>query len=117
MPTATTAPVSPLVRLRGKLQSLPPPTASDRARWERASRRRPQVTDDSPDLGHEVAGMIRCAESDSFTIPVRTAQWFRAHGGTRALMRALRSYMRDHSGDQARRRLRPSTRTTQRNRF
>jgi hypothetical protein len=99
MPTATTAPVSPLARLRGKLSPLPPPTAIDRARWARAARRRPVVTDDAPDLGHDVPGMVRCADHDSFPIPERTARWFREHGGTPALLRALRSYMRTHAGN------------------
>ena len=99
MPTATTASVSPLARLRGKLSPLPPPTAIDRARWARAARRRPVVTDDAPDLGHDVPGMVRCADHDSFPIPERTARWFREHGGTPALLRALRSYMRTHAGN------------------
>ena len=100
MPTATTAPVSPLARLRAKLPPPPPPTAADRARWARASRRRPVSTDDAPDLGFDVPGMIPCAEPDAFPIPKRTAQWFRAHGGTRTLVRALRQYMRTHAGSQ-----------------
>ena len=97
MSTATTAPVSPLARLRAKLPPLPPPTAADRARWARASRRRPVVTDEAPDLGRDIPGIIRCADPDSFPIPERTAQWFRTHGGTRALLRALRLYMREHA--------------------
>jgi hypothetical protein len=101
MPTATTAPVSPLARLRGLLPPLPPPTATDRARWARAAKRRPVITEDAPDLGEDVPGMIRCADPDSFPIPERTAQWFREHGGTRTLVRALRQYMREHAGDAA----------------
>ena len=104
MPTATTAPVSPLARLRGLLPPLPPPTAAERARWARASKRRPVITEDAPDLGEDVPGMIRCADPDSFPIPERTAQWFREHGGTRTLVRALRQYMREHAGDAAVRR-------------
>jgi len=80
---------------------LPAPTAADRARWARAARRRAVVTDESPDLGQDVPGLIRCADPDSFPIPERTAQWFRAHGGTRTLLRALRQYMREHGGGDA----------------
>ena len=110
MSTATTAPVSPLARLRGLLPPLPPPTAADRARWARAAKRLPVITDDAPDLGVDVPGMIRCADPDSFPIPEPTAQWFREHGGTRTLVRALHQYMREHAGDTAvRKRSAPAT--------
>jgi hypothetical protein len=96
MPTATTAPVSPLARLRAMLPAPPPPTAADRARWARAARRRPVITDDAPDVGQDVPGLVLCARPDAFPIPEQTAQWFRDHGGTPTLVRALRQYMRAH---------------------
>jgi hypothetical protein len=112
MPTATTAPVSPLARLKaaGKLAPLPEPSASDLARWARSSSRRALVTDDAPDLGDDVPGMIACVDVDSFPIPKKTAAWFRAHGGTRTLIRALRQYMTEHAHDttSARRRASPA---------
>jgi len=116
MPTATTAPISPLARLRAKMLPLPEPTAADRARWARAARRRPMITDDAPDLGFDVPGIIPCADPDSFPIPERTAQWFREHGGTRALVRALRQYMRAHASDDAPPRPAPSRRVGSRGR-
>lgn len=101
MPTATTAPVSPLARLKaaGKLAPLPEPSSTDLARWARSSRRRAVITDDAPDLGDDVPGMIACDDVDSFPIPKKTAAWFRAHGGTRTLIRALRQYMTEHAHD------------------
>jgi hypothetical protein len=56
-----------------------------------------RVTDDAPDLGVDVPGMVHCADVASFPIPERTAAWFRSHGGARAVRRALQEYMRTHA--------------------
>ena len=98
MNTVTAAPVSPLARLRAKLSPLPAPTARDRARWKRLAEDRSPVivTEDAPEVGPGIPGMVECAPPASFAIDDRTASWFEAHGGTRAVLRALRSYMRTH---------------------
>jgi len=99
MPTVTAAPVSPLARLRAKLPPLPPPTAKDRARWRKiAADRSPViVTDDAPDVSRPTPGLIECAPPVSFPIDDGTAAWFDAHGGAKAVLRALRIYMREHA--------------------
>jgi hypothetical protein len=101
MPTVTTAPVSPLARLRGKVPPLPPPTAAERARWRKiaADRSPVVVTDDAPDVSIPTPGLIECAAPVSFPIDDRLAAWFDAHGGARAVLKALRSYMREHARD------------------
>ena len=113
MPTVTTAPVSPLARLRGKVPPLPPPTAAERARWRKiAADRSPViVTDDAPDVSIPTPGLIECAPPVSFSIDDRLAAWFDAHGGSQAVRKALRSYMREHAQDAgpAGRRSAPST--------
>jgi hypothetical protein len=98
MNTVTAAPVSPLARLKAKLPPLPPPTPADRARWRRiaADRSRVVVTDEAPDVSRPTPGLIECAPPESFPIDDRTAAWFSAHGGHRAVKRALRAYMREH---------------------
>ena len=99
MSTVTTAPVSPLSRLKAALPSLPVPTAKDRARWKRiaADRSPVVVTDEAPDVSLPVPGLTECAPPASFPIDDRTAAWFDAHGGARAVLKALRSYMRAHA--------------------
>lgn len=106
MPAVTTAPVSPLTRLKSRMPAPPPATARDRARWAKAARRRALITDEAPDLGVDHPGLIAAVEGEAFRIPARTAQWFRDHGGTRAFLRALNAYMHDHgrSGGETRRR-------------
>jgi hypothetical protein len=42
--------------------------------------------------------MVLCAEPEDFPIPEQTARWFRQHGGTQTVVRALRQYMRAHAG-------------------
>jgi len=99
MPTVTAAPISPLARLKAKLPPLSPPTAKDRVRWRKiaADRSPVMVTDEAPDVSKPVPGLIECAPPVSFPIDDRTAAWFDAHGGVRAVLRALRLYMRDHT--------------------
>ena len=103
MPIVTAAPVSPLARLRAKLPPLSPPTIKDRARWRKiaADKSLVTVTDQAPDVSKSVPGLIECAPPVSFPIDDRLAEWFDAHGGARAVLRALRSYMRTHAGKQA----------------
>ena len=99
MPTVTAAPISPLARLRANLPPLSPPTAKDRARWRRiAADRSPViVSDDAPDVSKPVPGLIECAPPSSYPIDERMAEWFDAHGGARTVVRALRTYMREHA--------------------
>ena len=104
MPTVTTAPVSPLNRLR--LRPLPPATAEDRARWRRVmTRRAPSIPDaDAPDVTVPAAGIVACAPPVSFPIDARLAAWFAGHGGTHVVNRALRGYMRAQTGREVKRR-------------
>jgi hypothetical protein len=99
MPTVTAAPISPLSRLRAKLPPLPRPTAKDRLRWKKiAADKSPiLITDQAPDMSKIVPGLIECAPPASFLIDTRLAKWFDSHGGTRAVVEALRSYKRAHS--------------------
>lgn len=103
MTTVTAAPVSPLARLRAKRSPLPSPTAKDRARWRKiaADKSPVMVTDEAPDVSKPVPGLIECAPPVSFPIDDRLAEWFDAHGGARAVIRALRLYMRTHADKQA----------------
>jgi hypothetical protein len=102
MPNVTTAPVSPLARLKSKLGRLPTPSAEDRARWHRIAEDRSavRVTDDAPDVSRAVPGLIECAPPASFRIDEKTAAWFDAHGGARAVQKALRAFIRDHQNEQ-----------------
>jgi hypothetical protein len=60
------------------------------------------ATDDAPDVGRPVPGIVECAPPSSYPIDDTTAAWFDAHGGTRTVLRALRRYMRDHAGKRRR---------------
>jgi hypothetical protein len=105
MNTVTAAPVSPLARLRAKLAPLPPATAKDRARWKRIAEDRSPVvvTEDAPEVGPGIPGIVECAPPASFVIDERTAAWFDAHGGAKTVLRALRSFMRTHAVSPTRR--------------
>ncbi len=94
----TAAPVNPLARLKARLPPLPAPTPKDRARWKRIAEDSSPVivSDEAPDVSKPVAGLIACAPPASFPIDDRTAAWFDANGGKRAVQRALREYIRAH---------------------
>jgi hypothetical protein len=102
MPNVTTAPVSPLARLKSKLGRPPTPTAEDRVHWHRIAEDRSavRVTDEAPDVSRAVLGLIECAPPSSFRIDEKTAAWFDSHGGARAVQKALRAFIRDHQDKQ-----------------